>query len=167
VRRRTSVERTVALTVAALFLLYPAFFLPMIVTVQPNGVIEHTLFDGVEELFGRGYWYLGLIVFGFSIVIPGLKLVTLMWLVASIRWPHRAFLHLRTRLHRAVDEINHWSFIDPFIVALNAAMLAYPGVANVEPGPGTLAFSLVIVLTMIASRMFDPRLMWDALERRR
>jgi paraquat-inducible protein A len=167
VRRRTSLERTVALTVAALILLYPAFFLPMIVTVQPNGVFEHTVFDGVAELFGRGFWYLGAIVFGFSIAVPGLKLVTLLWMVLSVRFPHRALLRFRARLHRFVDEINHWSFIDPFIVALNAAMLSYPGVVSVSPAPGALAFSLVVVLTMIASRMFDARLMWDAVEDRR
>lgn len=166
VRRRTSVERTVALTAASLLLLYPAFFLPMTVSVQPNGVVEHTIMAGVRELFARGFWYLGLVVFVLSVMIPVLKLFTLTWLVLSIRFPHRPFLVLRARLHRLVDELNHWSFIDPFIVALNAAMLSYPGVVSVSAAPGTLAFSMVVVLTMIASRMFDPRLMWDAVERK-
>lgn len=164
-RRRSSVERTAALTLASLVLLYPAFFLPMIVSVQPNGVVESTIMDGVEELFGRGFWYLGLIVFFVSICIPAAKLIVLIWLALSVRFPHRSLLQFRTRLHRVVDEINSWSFIDPFIVALNASMLAYPGVVDVRPAPGVLAFSLVIVLTMIASRMFDARLMWDAVEK--
>ena len=166
IRRRDSLERTTALTIAALILLYPAFFLPMIVTVQPNGVMESTIFGGVRQLFHHGYWYLGLIVFAFSIVIPGLKLFTLLWLTLSVRYPHRRFLLFRSRLHRFVDSINHWSFIDPFIVALNVAMLSFPGVISASAAAGSLAFSLVIVLTMIASRMFDSRLMWDAVERR-
>lgn len=165
-RRRASIERTVALTLAAVFLLYPAFFLPMIVSVQPNGVVEHTIMDGVEELFGRGFWYLGLIIFVVSIGIPVVKLLVLFWLTLSVRFPHRFGLLLRTRLHRLVDGINHWSFLDPFIVALNASMLAFPGVVSVRPAAGALAFSLVVVLTMIASRMFDARLMWDAVEDR-
>lgn len=164
VRRRTSLERTVALTLAALFLAYPAFFLPMTISVQPNGVMEHTIFDGIWELLGRGYWYLGIIVLVLSVMIPIAKLLTLIWLAAGVRFPHRWGLRARTRLHRTVDEINHWSFIDPFIVALNAAMLSFPGVVSVSAGPGALAFSLVVVLTMIASRMFDARLMWDAIE---
>lgn len=163
-RRRSSVSRAVALTLASLFLLYPAFFLPMVVTVQPDAVVESTVMDGVRELFGRGFWYLGVIVFFVSVCIPAAKLIVLIWMALSVRFPHRAGLVLRTRLHRIVDEVNHWSFIDPFIVALNAAMLSYPGVADVRPAAGILAFSVVIVLTMIASRMFDARLMWDAVE---
>lgn len=166
IRRRDSLERTTALTVAAIILLYPAYFLPMIVTVQPNGVMESTIFGGVRQLFQHGYWYLGAIVFAFSIMIPGLKLVTLLWLVLSVHFPHRRLLIFRARLHRFIDSINHWSFIDPFIVALNVAMLSFPGIISASAAAGSLAFSLVIVLTMIASRMFDSRLIWDALERR-
>ena len=101
-----------------------------------------------------------------SVGIPLIKLVVLFWLSLSVRFPHRRLLRFRTRLHRLVDEINPWSFLDPFIVALNASMLAYPGIADVRPAPGVLAFSLVVVLTMIASRLFDARLMWDAVERK-
>lgn len=166
VRRASSVEHTVALTAAATVLLYPAYFLPMVISVQPNGVVERTIMDGVDELFGRGFWYLGIIVFVVSIGIPLTKLLVLFWLALSVRFPHRRLLRMRTRLHRIVDEINPWSFLDPFIVALNASMLAYPGIVDVRPAPGVLAFSLVVVLTMVASRLFDARLMWDAVERK-
>jgi paraquat-inducible protein A len=57
--------------------------------------------------------------------------------------------------------------VDPFIVALNAAMMAYPGIVSVHAGPGALPFAFVVVLTMIASRTFDARLMWAAAEARR
>jgi paraquat-inducible protein A len=33
---------------------------------------------------------------------------------------------------------------------------------TVDPGPGIASFAAVVVLTMIAARAFDPRLMWDA-----
>ena len=73
-------------------------------------------------------------------------------------------LVLRTRLHRIIDEINHWSFVDPFIVAMTAPLMAYPSIANVHAGPGALPFALVVVLTMLTSGYFDTRLMWDAAE---
>ncbi len=161
-----SMERTIALTLASVFLLYPAYALPMVVSVQPNGVMERTILDGVAELFSRGFWYLGVVVFIVSVGIPAMKLVALVWLTLSVRFPHWRGLRLRTRVHRLVDEINHWSFVDPFIVALNAAMMAYPGIASVHAGPGALPFAMVVVLTMIASRTFDARLMWAAAARR-
>jgi paraquat-inducible protein A len=33
---------------------------------------------------------------------------------------------------------------------------------SVRPGTGATAFCAVVVLTMLASESFDPRLMWDA-----
>jgi paraquat-inducible protein A len=38
--------------------------------------------------------------------------------------------------------------------------------ASVHAGAGALAFMLVVVLTMLASHTFDPRLMWDAADAR-
>ena len=35
-----------------------------------------------------------------------------------------------------------------------------PGIFTVVPGPGLLAFSAVVVLTIFASSSFDPRLIW-------
>jgi paraquat-inducible protein A len=34
----------------------------------------------------------------------------------------------------------------------------------VEPAPGAIAFAGVVVLTMLASMSFDPRLTWDSTE---
>jgi len=36
--------------------------------------------------------------------------------------------------------------------------------ANIEAGPGAVAFGGVVVITMFAAMSFDPRLIWDALE---
>lgn len=33
--------------------------------------------------------------------------------------------------------------------------------AVITAGPGALAFGAVVILTMIASMQFDPRLIWD------
>lgn len=165
-RKPRAFPRAVALTLAALLLLYPAYFLPMTQAVQPNGYVEHTVPDGVRQLFERGFWYLGVLVLVVSIGIPLVKVAALIWMTASVRFPHRTGLRLRVRMHRTIDEINRWSFVDPFIVAVTAPMMAYPGIASVHAGPGTLPFALVVVLTMLASRVFDPRLMWDAAEQR-
>lgn len=165
-RKTAAVPRTAALTIAALVLIYPAYFLPVIVSVQPNGVVEHTLFDGVRELFTRGFWYFGVILFIVSIAVPVVKIFALVWLALSVRFPHRTLLQARTRVHRVVDEINASSFLDTFIVALNAAMLDYSGVADVRTGPAALPLALIVILSMLASRTFDARLMWDAAGRK-
>jgi paraquat-inducible protein A len=164
-RRKPHLMRLVGALTLAGFVLYPAaLFLPMTQTMQPGGVVERNIIDGVTELFSRGFWYFGIVIFIASIAVPVSKLVVLAWLMLRMKYPRMRGLVLRTRLHRIIDEINRWSFVDPFIVAMTAPLMVYPGIANVHAGPGTLPFALVVVLTMLASSYFDTRLMWDAAE---
>ncbi len=163
-RKPQSISRTAALTAAALAL-YPAgILLPMTHTIQPGGLVERNVVDGVTELFAKGFWYFGAVLFTASIAIPVLKLVALGWLMFRVKYPRAKGLVLRTKVHRVLADINPWSFTDPFIVALTMPLLSYPGIADVSAGPGALPFALVVVLTMLASRYFDTRLMWDAAE---
>lgn len=164
-RKPDSLRRTAALTVAAL-VLYPAgLLIPMTRAVQPGGLVQMNVLDGVGELFRHGFWYLGVVLFTVSVAIPVLKLLMLGWLMLRIKYPRRRGLILRTKIYRVIREINRWSFVDPFIVALTAPLMAYPGIADVHTGAGALPFALVVVLTMLAAHCFDTRLMWDAAER--
>jgi paraquat-inducible protein A len=68
----------------------------------------------------------------------------------------------RTRLYRVIDLIGRWSNIDVFMLSILVALVQFGALSEVRAGYGALAFASVIVLTMIASRVFDSRLMWDA-----
>ena len=68
----------------------------------------------------------------------------------------------RTRLYRILEFIGHWSMLDVFAVALLVALVHFGTLGNAEPGAGVVAFGAVVVLTMLATMSFDPRLIWDA-----
>jgi paraquat-inducible protein A len=55
-----------------------------------------------------------------------------------------------------------WSNIDVFMISIVSALLQFGILTTVDPGPGIASFAAVVALTMIAARVFDPRLMWDA-----
>jgi paraquat-inducible protein A len=67
----------------------------------------------------------------------------------------------RTRLYRLVEAVGHWSMLDVLVVVLLVAMVRFGALANVQPEPGLLAFGAVVVLTMLASEAYDPRLIWN------
>ena len=52
--------------------------------------------------------------------------------------------------------------IDIFVGALLVGLVQFEPLASIYPGPGAVAFGAVVVLTMLASQSFDPRLIWDA-----
>jgi len=70
----------------------------------------------------------------------------------------------RTKLYRVVEVTGRWSMLDVFVVSLLTGLVQIKGFAMVYAGPGIVAFAAVVVLTMLASISFDPRLTWDAME---
>ena len=70
----------------------------------------------------------------------------------------------RTRLYRIVERIGRWSMLDIFVVTLTVALVHFRSLAVITAGPGALAFGSVVILTMLASMQFDPRLIWDPVE---
>jgi paraquat-inducible protein A len=60
-----------------------------------------------------------------------------------------------------VEVVGYWSMLDVFVVALLTGVVQFGVLAQVVPLPGVIWFGLMVVLTMLASMSFDPRLIWD------
>jgi paraquat-inducible protein A len=161
-RKPYAVARTLALVIAAFVLYFPANVFPMSSDIQAGERVPHRIVDGVRELFEAGLWPLGILIFCTSIAIPLVKLAGLSWFTLSIWRRSARALPLKTAAFRFIDEIGRWSCIDVFTIAVFVPLLQFDGLLTSRAEPGAVAFLLVVVLTMWASRTFDPRLMWDA-----
>jgi paraquat-inducible protein A len=159
-----SIERTWALLVAAALLYIPANILPIMVTESIGGSEGDTIMSGVLLFWRSGSPGLAVIIFVASIAVPVLKLAALTLLVASSHLRARRAPLARTRLYRIVEFIGRWSMLDIFVVALTVALVRFQALATILPGPGALAFGCVVILTMVASAQFDPRLIWDPVD---
>ena len=139
----------------------PANVLPVMVTTSALQRDEHTLLGGIHELWLDGSWGLAIIVFIASIAVPVLK-------IARPRAcspgrcagsPHWRRLE-RARLYRLIETVGHWSMLDVYVVVLLAATVRFGPLASVSAGAGLLSFAAVVVLTLLATWSFDPRLIW-------
>jgi paraquat-inducible protein A len=128
------------------------------------GDYDNTILNGVLELWQDGAWDLAIIVFTASIVVPLLKLLALLVLLLSTHRGSTEHLQERTRLYRIIEFIGQWSMLDIFVVALLMALVHFRQLAEISAGSGAVAFGTVVVMTMLASQSFDPRLIWDAAE---
>lgn len=158
-----SLQRCTAYITAATVLYIPANVLPIMSTSSfVYGREQHTILGGIVELWRTGSWELSLIVFIASIAVPILKILALALLVATARRRSRWRQVERASLYRLLETVGHWSMLDVFVVVLLVGMVRFGALANVEPSAGLLAFGAVVVLTMLASSSFDPRLIWPA-----
>ncbi len=104
------------------------------------------------------------VVFLASILVPLLKLLGLFYLaVASRFWPGRRRRE-RAWICRTLVAIGPWAMLDVFLVAVLVALVKMGELATIVPGPGLLAFTAVVVLTLLASVGLDPWRVWDESE---
>jgi paraquat-inducible protein A len=160
-RKPNSLQRTSAYLLAAVVLYVPANALPIMTTASVIlGRESHTILGGIVELWQTGSFDLALVVFIASIAVPILKIVSLAMLVLTADRKSHWRQTERASLYRLIETVGHWSMLDVFVVVLLVGMVRFGAFATVEPGPGLLAFGGVVVLTMLASASFDPRLIW-------
>jgi len=161
-RKPDSLARTTAFLVAAYVLYLPANLLPILETgALGEETARDTILSGVVKLWLDGWWPLAVVILVASIGIPFAKLLVLTWLIVSARRGSTPRLRARTRLYRLVDAVGKWSMIDIYVGALLVGLVQFQPLAAVAPGPAAIAFGAVVVLTMLASHSFDPRLLWD------
>jgi paraquat-inducible protein A len=145
---------------AAIPLTLPAYSFSVIVNDQLTAVLEHTVIGTVQLLADRGYWQFGVIVLLAGVAIPIAELIGLTWLLARVRFPDKKGLVLRTRVYRVLLHLARWPMIIPFIAAIAAPIVDVRGIDDIVAGPGATPLFMLIVLIMLAIRLFEPRLMW-------
>jgi paraquat-inducible protein A len=160
-RKPGSVGRTWAFLIAAMALYVPANTLPIMYTSSLFGSSDDTIMSGVLFLWEDGSWYLALIVFVASILVPLAKIIGLVVLLVSVQAGSAWSAGQRARLYRLIESVGRWSMLDIFVVALLVTVVQLTALASVRAGPAALAFGAVVVLTMLAAQSFDPRLIWD------
>ena len=165
-RKPESLRRTWAYLIAAAILYLPANLLPV---MESGGLFmstSDTIWSGIVYLWETNSQILALIVFTASMVIPAAKLLSMSWLLLNAQYRSTRNPMRRARLYRATAYIGRWSMVDIFVGAMLVGMVQFKSLASIVPGPGAIFFAAVVVLTMLASASFDPRLTWDPLEER-
>ena len=163
-RKPGSLSRTWALIIAAAVLYIPANVLTITVSSKLGTTQSDTILSGVIYFFKTGSWHIALIIFIASILVPIVKLVVLTFLLASIHLRSAWRPVGRTRAFRLLELIGRWSMVDIFVVTIAVSLVRLGFLASIQAGPAAIFFGAVVVLTMLATLSFDPRLIWDARE---
>jgi len=164
-RKPNSIARSWALLIAAFIFYIPANLLPVTITTYLGSTQSDTIMSGVIFFMKTGSWGIALIIFVASIVVPIAKLIVLSGLLLSVQRRSRWRPEERTRLYRITELVGRWSMLDVFVVTVLVALVRLGYLTTIEAGSGVVYFAAVVVITMIAAMTFDPRLIWDALEK--
>ncbi|MEA3413882.1 MAG: paraquat-inducible protein A [Pseudomonadota bacterium] len=120
-----------------------------IITLEKFLVIENTfsVLSGVTELLLGGQWFLFLIIGGFSVVLPILKLVLLFRILGLDHLEREKLGHYLHWMHL----YGKWSMLDVFVVAILVVAVKLGAIADVQMRYGLYAFAASVLLTMFVT----------------
>lgn len=158
-RKRDSLVRTRALSLAGLIFYGPANYFPL-VHVEYHGMSSNvTLWSSVVSLLKEGQWAVGVLVFTTSILTPAVKLLAL-FLISMLAGTGR-LQRVRMRLYEVILFVNPWNMLEIFMTALVIGTVKFGQAARITPGVGAWSFAAMVALTILAAEVFDPRMIWD------
>ena len=163
-RKNDSIQRTLALLITACLLYIPANLYPIMFTDQLGKSEGSTILGGVILLIHHDAIPVALVIFLFSVMVPIGKLLSMFYLVWTVKRHSRVTPRQRTVMYQVTEFVGKWSMVDVFVVAILAALVHLGGLLAIRPGVAALSFAGVVIVTMIAAESFDPRLIWDEME---
>ena len=161
VRRKNSIQWTLALLFTSIMLYLPANILPIMITDLLGDKMPSTIMAGVVLLWGEGSYPVALVIFIASIMVPTLKMIAIGWLCWDANGHGQRDSERMHLIYEVVEFVGRWSMIDVFVIAVLSALVRIGGLMNIYPALGALMFALVVIMTMFAALTFDPRLSWD------
>lgn len=150
--------RVTAVSLAALALFPAAVTLPIMRIEEMGHSSEASIWSGALALLRGGDLFVGTVVFLCSIVFPLLKLGGLIAITAG-----RGGLQRRARRisWRVVEMTGRWGMLDVLLVAVVVAWVKVGDLVEIRPGPAAFAFTLVVLLSLLATALFDAHALWD------
>ncbi|MDV5168857.1 paraquat-inducible protein A [Photobacterium rosenbergii] len=165
-RMPQSIQKTWAYLIAATVFIFPANLYPISIFLNNGKRVEDTIFSGVASLVNSDMLGIAIIIFIASIVVPVAKILGLAFILLNIQFK-RSVNHLqRMKLYRFIQWIGKWSMMDLFVISIMVTLIDRDQLLDFTPGPGAIAFGVVVVLTMLAAESLDSRLIWDNYEQR-
>ncbi len=161
IRNPSSISKTWALVLTSAIFLAPANLLP-IMRVDFLGVPSRsTIMDGIIYFFHHDSYFIGLVIFTASVLVPIFKILGLSILLLSTRPCGLKLLRQRAKMFRFITFIGRWSMLDIFVIALLSVLVNFGFFTSIHVAPAATYFCIVVASTMFAVITFDPRIMWD------
>ena len=152
-----SADRSAAAAVGALALYVPAVSLPILEIERLGHHYQSSLITGTWDLIQHGNWFVGIVVFLFSVVLPIVKIVLLIDL-SLLRWSPKSY---RAKTYQWMEWAGRWSMMDVLLLALLVMLVKVGSMVSFYIGPAVGAFVGCVVMSLMASAFFDPHAIWN------
>jgi paraquat-inducible protein A len=160
---RDSIKKSILLLGLAFIFIPASNILPIMPTYKYSVEYPNTILAGIEALYEDGDRAIAIIVFVASVCIPVIKILNVILMILMAQYNIFASYKMRvfmTKFYIFSDAWGKYSMLDVFVVVFASAFIQYDNLVRIEIGSAIIPFTLVVFFTMMASKVFDTRLLW-------
>jgi len=161
-RREDSLNRTLALTLAALVLYVVANTVPMLGLTVVGRQASTTVLGGAEHLWADGQDPVAALVLFTAVIAPALQISFMLAIVLGARrqpaprWVGTLLRHYRT--------MRTWSMIEVMMLGVLVALVKIADYATVIPGLALFVLGTLVFLLAAMQANFDAREVWERIQ---
>lgn len=161
-RRADSLERTLALALAAAVLFVIANTVPMLGLTAVGRAAQTTVVGGAVQLWADQQQLVAALVLFTAVAAPALQIGTMLSIVLAARRPRPPrWVGLLLR-HHPTTRI--WSMIEVMLLGVLVALIKIADYATVVPGVALYALGAMVFVLAGMQASFDPRAVWQRVE---
>jgi len=157
-----ALERTLALTCAALVLLLVGNLFPIVGLNIQGHHVETTVLGAARQLWRDDMPLVALVLLATTVLMPLIELSALAWLLLPLRSGRRppGFV----MIFRALQLAHPWAMVEVFILGVLVSLVKLSHLADVLPGPAIWCFGALMLVLTVLSSLLDHRALWQAWE---
>jgi len=158
-RRHDSINRTLALTVAAALLYVVANAVPMLGLTAVGRGASTTVLGGAQHLWRDGREVVAALVLFTAVIAPALQIAFMLAILLGVqrtqppRWVGMLMRHHPTA--------RTWSMIEVMLLGVLVALIKIADYATVVPGLALFALGGLVILFAAIQTTFDPGEVWE------
>ena len=162
--RPNSIDRALALTLAALLLFIVALSFPFLAMKSGGFVQETKLLTGIHELWRQELYGLALLVLITCVLVPLAQMAALLYTLVPLK--SNRPVPGAIRVFRLLQHVAPWGMLEIFMLGILVALVKLGKMATIVPGISVFAFGLLVLVMAAAISALDPPLLWERLDRR-
>lgn len=161
-RKIDPINRTLAVSLAGLLLLIPAFTLPIIGVGVAGKYNDATLVDCIMLMINADFYIIAFSVFLFTIAIPSVRIFSAFYLSYKIK--NNQLSNSLLIFYRSYHLFDSWTMIHVFFLGVIVSMYKLATLDELSVGGGLVSLLLLLFCSTLISLTLDQKLIWDLLE---
>lgn len=160
-KKENSISNVLFISLAALFISYPAFFWPIMTLNAVGNEAKGSLFDAVIVCFSSNFQFVAFILLMTSILLPIVRfsLMLLITLCLKIKYHPPELLPLFKFSHH----LEEWAMLDIYIIGIGVTLIKVYALASIEFNVALFCLLALTVLSVLLSAKIDHEEFWQAL----